>query len=711
MRARKLSLDQIRSEVCDLTQVSILAFGILALFLSFLRIPEIGWRPVMGLHIAAVMVLAGITLLRRHIFFRVRAAVVVAILLTIGVSGLVANGSPFGLAYFVSGAILAAVFFNEKVALATVLFALVAMAGVYAAFRYALLVPPDPTRYVLLASTWTLQAGNIVVTTLGPLIAIMKFGQRLESERQRAEDANEAKSNFLATMSHELRTPMTAILGISDLLLGDRLSQSQTAQVSRLRKSARALLDLLNELLDFSKIEADKLVITPVSFSLMELVGEVDALLSPLAKEKDLAFRVEYQPDMKDALIGDAVRLRQILINLMGNAIKFTDAGSIVLRVSQKRRDDDAILLCCDVVDTGIGMSTKLQTTLFQPFVQGNQGFRRRYEGTGLGLAITKRLLQLMKGEISFSSSPGAGSTFSFLVPVSLDTGDSPTGSASTAPPLRPSRRLRILVADDNETNRYLIEMMLSRWGHEVVCVENGAEALERIQTDTYDVVLMDVHMPVLDGIAATREIRQLGGNVNKLRVVGLTADVLEDHCKSCLAAGMDAVVGKPVDWVVLSTELDRLCDSASVLSAKERGWQRVIAQPPSERNDVLDHSVFTQIERDIGPEALGNLMPSLRKSITEAMAEISAAVAEGDLKKVKRTCHTLKGVCAHFGAVEVGNFARFIETEAVNLDGVRELLTDMTDAVDALDLALAQKFASSRVDPVHEDVPDAPLP
>lgn len=706
MDEQSRTLEQIRSDVCNVVLFWFLGTGLIGLCFSLLRIAESGWMPVMSLHLGIEGVLAATTIFRHRVPYRLRAAVVVALFFAVGVGGHISFGTPYALAFFAVCGVMASVFYGNRAGVVALLSTFVAMAAVYAGFRFGFLAWPNLSTYPMLPSAWLTSAASLLITVVSPMIAISRYQQHMEKERRRAEAANAAKSDFLAMMSHELRTPMTGIMGIADILGADQLLPHQVEQISRLSRSARTLLVLLNELLDFSKIEAGKLVITPIPFSLMELVGEVEALLSPLASEKQIEFHLECQADLTDALFADAVRLRQILVNLVGNAIKFTDVGHVTLSISQRQGKGDEIILCATVRDTGIGIPPHHQAKLFQPFVQADHGIGRRHGGSGLGLSITRRLLDLMDGEINVTSREGLGSVFSLTLPVRRDREKKSTAqSVLNDLPGKTVNPLRILLAEDNETTRYLLEIMLKRWGYTVSCVCDGAAALEQIQTNDYDIVLMDVHMPGMDGITATRMLRKLGGNFEKLPVVGLTADIISDHRDDYLAAGMSAVVGKPVDWAELRAELERHCPttlrlhSDSENSAPGSGSAGSIDVPISEAS-ILSDVGFAQLERDLGKEHLAHLLPSFRRGVAELRGQLSVSVARGDFHAVRRSAHTLKGLCAQFGATEVRELASYIEVRARDIKEVQEVMIDMSDALDELDLNLASRCADTTESP-----------
>jgi PAS domain S-box-containing protein len=362
--------------------------------------------------------------------------------------------------------------------------------------------------------------------------------------RQDAEAASRAKSEFLANMSHELRTPLTSILGFSRLVGQEGgLSEADRKHLDLIRSAGETLLAVVNDILDFSKLEAGALSLAEDAFSVAELGQGVTALLSGQADDKGLRLTCEVPEDTW--LTGDAARLRQVLLNLVSNAVKFTDRGevSVVLRVDP---EDTQSWLTVEVRDTGVGLDPGQIDQMFDRFTQADGSVSRRYGGTGLGLAISRRLVEMMGGEIGAESDGCSGSTFRFRVP--LRPAESPADSPCIQTSAAPDRRLRVLLAEDNAANRALVAALTAPLDIELHVVENGAEAVSAIQADDYDLVLMDMQMPVMDGPSAARAIRALPGHVALTPIIALTANVLPEQIEQCRAAGMQGHVAKPID-------------------------------------------------------------------------------------------------------------------------------------------------------------------
>ncbi len=539
----------------------------------------------------------------------------------------------------------------------------------------------------------------------------------LQEARNDAEQASRAKSAFLANMSHELRTPFNGLLGMLSLLQSSRLDFEQIEHLRTARESGEHLLTILNDVLDISKLESGRIEIEPRVTDLHRLLADIDALMAPQARARHLQWAVEGADLLPRWVLLDDIRFKQVLYNLIGNALKFTAQGGVTLRLERvtavAATAPDTAELAADqsppapdrfrlsICDTGIGMDALTLQRLFRRFAQGDETINRRYGGTGLGLEISRTLARMMGGDISVRSAPGQGSVFTVELPLQalpapVDAAVLPA-AASPAPAddaqARSTEPLDVLVVDDHPVNRKLMQALLRRLGHRVGLCENGAQAVAEVQRMRYDIVLMDVHMPVMDGLAATLAIRQLGGAASRQRIVALTADAFSDSRERVLAAGMDDFLAKPVQLHDIEALLRRHFGArAEVPAAAETAPAPLVAESPDaaapaaeaaavpalpkppkpprvrfRRGDaarLLDLESIAEVCVGVSLAGYQSLLGGFLADESGSIAELLAVLREHDAAQVRAAAHKFKGAAASLGLRQLADTARELESQ-----------------------------------------------
>ncbi len=514
----------------------------------------------------------------------------------------------------------------------------------------------------------------------------------LAHERERhAEEANRAKTGFLATMSHEIRTPLNAVLGLAGSLLDGSLAPAQCEVVRAIRDAGDSLLRILNDILDYSKLDAGRMTFEAAPFSPATLTQNVISILGPRARAKGLAIIAEADPALPAGLLGDAGRIRQVLLNLVSNAVKFTDAGVVTIRARRIGGAGDTITVEWSVHDTGIGIAPDRIGSLFGEFVQANSTISRRFGGSGLGLAISKRLTEHMGGTIGVESAEGSGTTF--RVRLTLPAAEAPTevpshpAAATRALKARLAalgRPLHILFAEDNPTNQFVALQMLKGLPVQVDVVGDGLEAVDAASRFAYDLVFMDVRMPQMDGLAATRMIRQRGGALARVPIVALTANAFPEDVKACFDAGMNQFVTKPVSKEVLFAAILRALSPPLPSAAPVRDAGAAEAPP------ACDTAALHALGEEIGHEGVAEMLDVFQK---ETRARLQRMTVPGlPAAALMREAHTLKGAAGTVCAPLLRRRAEAIEArlragvpiDPEDLAGLTTALQAFTDAVEA---------------------------
>lgn len=531
---------------------------------------------------------------------------------------------------------------------------------------------------------------------------VAKRTKELEASKEIAEESLKAKSEFLAMMSHEIRTPMNGILGMLALVERSELDKIQKHYLQIAKNSANSLLILINDILDFSKIEAGKMQIEPIEFDLAVVLEELIEFMSFRAKEKGISLVLEDKTLLTKNIIADEGRIRQILTNLISNAIKFTHYGEVKLTVSYASSQSDGGTLSFAVSDTGIGIAQSKIDSLFDPFTQADGSTTRKYGGTGLGLSIVKNLCRLMNGDISATSTLGVGSTFTAQIQVlegeeiaKRDLDDQEANDADIQWPLK----TRILLVEDNPTNQIVAQGLLVAIGLEADIAGNGLEALEAVSMATnilpYSIILMDCQMPEMDGYEATVAIRRgdAGEKNRSIPIVAMTANAMDQDKKQCIASGMDDYIAKPVSIEALTSVLKKW------LLKKDEKMQDALLKT-SEVQEVVVWDRAGTLERFGGKEKLlGVVINSFLADIPTQIQSLSLALKENNPKDAQLHAHSIKGTAGNVGALALQEIARKMEFAAKesNLEAIKELYPEFKECYKTTTAMLLQEIENNQ--------------
>lgn len=512
--------------------------------------------------------------------------------------------------------------------------------------------------FLTLAFLTTLYNGALIITSLN----FRKVNARLRVARDSAQAASQAKGEFLANMSHEIRTPMNAVTGMAELLQQTELTSQQREYIDKQQDAAELLLSIIDDILDFSKIEAGQLILDQREFHFREMLDSLENMLAGQAHSKGLRFNIHSVEEIPEVLIGDYSKLCQVLINLIGNAIKFTHKGKVEMQVTCAQQASESVILQFEVIDSGIGLLPEQVHSLFTPFIQGDDSNSKRYGGTGLGLAISQRIVEKMGSRIRFDSESGKGSRFYFRARFSIGR-TAPSShsneklSSKIIQPHPALANIRVLLVEDDTLNQHVAQEFLHALGAKVDTVENGDEALSALEQKKYDIVLLDIRMPILDGYGTIKKIRQ-EIRWQHLPVIAMTAHAIEAEKRKSLEAGMNDFLTKPIRPQRLRDTLLKWIDGPT---PSEPDHVQLMQQPHTPHEEV--HEKLEQLLSSLGPTSTARLLDQALIRLPEHKAELLDALKMGEDEKARQLAHNIKGSLIIYGSKALSDLLESVKT------------------------------------------------
>ena len=547
----------------------------------------------------------------------------------------------------------------------------------------------------------TIDNEDYILESFIDITEIKKTQNELIELRKNAENANVSKSRFLANMSHEIRTPMNVIMGMANLLLESETDKEKKNLLDSIKISSESLLNIINDILDLSKIESGKYTSEKISFNLYDLLSNIRDISLFKAKEKNIKFNIEYSKEkLPKFILGDEVRIKQIIINLVGNALKFTDSGSVKLILETISNNDSKTNIKFSVIDTGIGISKEALNNVFKRFTQADISTTRKYGGTGLGLTICEKLLSIMGSKLEVISIKGKGSEFFFELSVEIpDNMKTKNNIISNFSDVKKLKNIKILVAEDNSLNQKLIAAILNQKEINYTITNNGEETINMLSNESFDLILMDGQMPVMDGLEATNIIRNSDNEYKNIPIIALTASALIGDRQKFLDAGMNDYISKPIDIVELFEKISLYTNKNEFQSSKQSIENSNENNKIRKNNtsSIINLSDFEKKKKIFGKESYINILGMLLNDLDVKLDLIAKYLKTNDLKHLKHQTHSLKGIITNFDAPDINNLCKELDKYAIdeNIEQMKIILNDIKDIAPQYKLEILE-FSSS---------------